>query len=67
MFSPVLAASNEPVLRASADGAARYLFFYFFHISIYITTWVLFEVKVREIYAPGLYDPTKEVIKRFGK
>ena len=66
MFSPVLAASNELVLCASADGAVRYLFFYFFHILTYITTQVLFEVKVREIH-PCLYDPTKEVIKGFRK
>ena len=35
-------------------------------ISEHITIQVLFEVKVKEIHH-ALYDPTKEVIKRFRK
>jgi hypothetical protein len=52
VFSPVLAAPNEPVLCASTDRAAPYLFFSFFHTSTYNYIEVLFEVKVREIHIP---------------
>jgi len=52
MFCPVLAAPNEPVLSASADGAALHLFFsLFFHVATYNITaegiLLFFEVKVR--------------------
>jgi|Tabmets5t2r1_1033131.scaffolds.fasta_scaffold47811_2 hypothetical protein len=66
MFSPMLAAPNEHVLCAPTDRAAPYLFFYFFHIPQHIITEVLFEVKVKERHL-RLYDPAKEVIKRFEK
>jgi hypothetical protein len=41
MFSPVLAAPNEPVLCASTDRAAPYLFFSFFHIATYSYTGII--------------------------
>jgi hypothetical protein len=47
MFSPVLAASYEPVLGASTNRAVLYLFLSFFH-TYHITAQVLFEVDVRE-------------------
>jgi hypothetical protein len=66
MFSPVLAAPNEPVLCASTDRAVPYLFLYFFHIWIYNYTGNILRLRSERLY-PCLYDSTKEAIKRFGK
>jgi hypothetical protein len=60
MFSPVLAASYEPVLGASTDRAVLYLFLTFFH-TCHITAHVLFEVDAREggVF-PCLYGSAKK-------
>jgi hypothetical protein len=54
MFSPVLAAPNEPVLGASTDRAVLYLFLTFFH-TCHITAHVLFEVDAPRRWGTSMF------------